>query len=134
MEQSPEQNLVFQLGLFTRARKALDAALADDEGDVKSRNSLLLSYVFTFEMAIKSLRASLTVRGLNTPDYAAAVLKTAFRAQLVDDPAMWEQLKDHRNDVNHAYDESKAIVIAAFVHEQASACFSRLAQRLEYDG
>ena len=131
MEQSAAQNLVFQLDLFTKARKALDAALADDEGDVKSRNSLLLTYVFTFEMAVKSLRASLAVRGLNTPDYAAAVLKAALRAQLLDDPALWEQLKDHRNDVSHAYDEGKAILIAAFVHEQASACFYRLALRLE---
>lgn len=133
MEQSAEQNLVFQLGLFTKARQALDAALADDEGDVKSRNSLLLTYVFTFEMAVKSLRASLAVRGLNTPDYASAVLKAAFRAQLLDDPVKWEQLKDHRNDVSHAYDEGKAILIAAFVHEQAGASFSKLAKRLEND-
>ena len=134
MEQSPEQNLVFQLGLFRKALKALDAAIADDDGDIKSRNSLLLSYVFTFEMAVKAMRAYLAVRGLNTPDYAAAVLKAAFRAQLLDEPAIWEQFRDHRNNVSHAYDEGKAIVIAAFVREHASVHFSGLAQRLENDG
>ncbi|MHB1198718.1 MAG: nucleotidyltransferase substrate binding protein [Polaromonas sp.] len=128
-----EQSFTLQLEQFKKALTAFDAAVAEDTGDVKSRNSILLSYVFTFEMAVKSLRLALAVRGLNTPDYAAAVLKAAFRAQLLLNAGIWEQLKDYRNNVSHAYDEKMAVDIAAFVREKASANFWQLLARLERD-
>ena len=133
MEYSAQDTLAFQLKQFGKAITAFELAVAQDEGDVKSRNSLLLSYVFTFEMTMKALRAALVVRGLETPDYATAVLKAAFRARLIDDPSLWELLRDQRNDVSHAYDEGKAIVIAAYVREFAGAAFHAVAQRLEHD-
>jgi nucleotidyltransferase substrate binding protein (TIGR01987 family) len=128
-----DEKLAAQLVHYQKALMAFEAAIAEDEGDVKSRNSLLLSFVFTFEMAWKALKVALLVRGLNTPDYAVAVLKAGFQAQLVDDAAAWERLKDHRNNVSHAYDEGLAIQIAAHVREHAVPLFQTLLTRLQRD-
>lgn len=128
-----DQKLAFQLQQFQKALAAFEAAIAEDEGDVKSRNSLLLSFVFTFEMAWKALKTGLIVRGLNPPDYAAAVLKAAFQAQLVEDATGWERLKEHRNNVSHAYDEEMSIEIAAYVRKYAAPLCHALIARLERD-
>lgn len=125
--------MALRLAQFGKALVAFKESIAEDTGDRKSRNSLLLSYVFTFEMAWKALKTALTMRGMNAPDYAAAVLKAAFQAQLISDAAGWEQLKDHRNNVSHAYDEGMAVEIAAYVREYAVSHFTDLLKRLERD-
>jgi nucleotidyltransferase substrate binding protein (TIGR01987 family) len=127
------RELELQLALFKKALVALEAALAEDDGDVKSRNSVLLSYVFTFEMAWKSLKKALLDRGIEVADYAVAVLRAGFQAGLISDPVVWDALRNHRNDVTHAYDEQKAIVIAAYVHEKACPQFAQLLARLQQD-
>ncbi len=123
--------LALQLGQFRKALAALADAIETDEGDKKSRDSVLLSYVFTFEMAWKSLKAALAVRGLNASDYAAAVLKAGFQAGLIQDADAWDKLRNYRNDVSHAYNEDKAVAIAAFVHDTALARLQELLARLE---
>lgn len=128
-----DEKLAFQVQQFKKALAAFEAAIAEDAGDVKSRNSLLLSFVFTFEMAWKTLKTGLIVRGLNPPDYAAAVLKAAYQAQLIDDATGWERLKDHRNNVSHAYDEELSIEVAAFVRQHAAPLCHKLIARLEHD-
>ena len=116
-----------------KAFAAFAEAVADDDGDVKSRNSLLLSYVFTFEMAWKCLKLAEVERGMVVPDYAVAALKMGFQAGLIDDPAMWDKLREHRNNVAHAYDEEKAVAIAAFVRQYAATYFLKLMDRLARD-
>ncbi len=114
-----------------KALRAFGEAVATDEGDKKSRDSLLLSFIFTFEMAVKCLKAALAERGMSVPDYAVAVLRAGFQAELIDDPAGWDALREHRNNVSHAYDEAKAIVIAAHVRQRAEPLISKLLARLE---
>lgn len=99
--------LGLQMALFHKALAALQEAVASDSGDKKSRDSILLSYVFTFEMAWKSLRAALSARGLLVPDYAAAVLRGGFQAGLIKDADTGDWLRFYRNDVSHAYDQAE---------------------------
>lgn len=119
-----------QLGQFRKALLALQDAITTDDGDKKSRDSILLSYVFSFEMAWKSLRSSLALRGLKSDDYAAAVLRAGLQAGVIDAPDIWDKLRTCRNDVSHAYDEQQAIAIAAFVREIAARQLSELLIRL----
>ena len=125
--------LDLQLGQFRKALNALEEAIATDEGDKKSRDSILLSYVFTFEMAWKCLNTALTLRGLHAADYAAATLKAGFQAELIQQPDVWDKLRTYRNDVSHAYDEGKAVLIAAFVRSGAVGHFAVLLERLTRD-
>lgn len=115
---------------FDSALLALQEAIDTDMGDKKSRDSVLLSYVFTFETGVKSMRKVLQELGMQVPDYASAVLRAAFQAQLIHDASGWEALRDRRNFVSHAYDEVQAIAIAAYVRQHALALFVQLQQRL----
>lgn len=125
--------LDLQLDRFTKALAALEESIATDSGDKKSRDSILLSYVFTFEMAWRSLQFALALRGLRAPDYAAAVLRAGVQGALLTDPDGWDRMRDYRNDVSHAYDEPKAIAIAAFVRAEAAQRFAQLLERLRRD-
>ena len=128
-----DEKLASQLQRLSKALSAFESAVAEDDGDAKSRNSLLLCFVFTFEMACKTLHAALLVRGVDAPNYAVAILKSAFRARLVTDASGWEMLRDHRNNVSHAYDEGLAVEIAAFVRDNAAPLFHQLIERVQRD-
>ena len=125
--------LDLQLERFGKALAALEDAIATDTGDKKSRDSILLSYVFSFEMAWRSLQFALALRGLRAPDYAAAVLRAGVQGALLGDPDGWDRMREYRNDVSHAYDEPKAIAIAAFVRADVVPRFRGLMERLQRD-
>lgn len=128
MSMQPRELMLDQ---YAKALRALEDAITTDDGEKKSRDSILLSYVFTFEMAVKSLKTVLGELGMDVPNYASAILKGAFQARLIEDATAWEQLRDQRNYVSHAYDESKAIDIAAYVRQHALPHFRRLLEALQ---
>jgi nucleotidyltransferase substrate binding protein (TIGR01987 family) len=123
---TPDDRIELALDQFGNALAALVDAVETDTGDKKSRDSILLSFVFTFEMAWRSLKAVLAVRGLNTPDYAAAVLRAAFQARLISEPQLWSDIREARNNISHAYDEGRAIVLADYVRSHVLAAFKQL--------
>jgi len=125
--------LDFQLGLYSNALAALEDAIRTDDGEKKSRDSILLSFVFTFEMAWKSVKFALDLREFKVNDYAAAALSGGFQAGLIDDPAAWDLQRKHRNNVSHAYDKDEAIEISAFVREYSVGYFRQLLSRLKRD-
>lgn len=122
--------------LLIKGHKALSAfeeAVATDTGDKKSRDSLLLSFVFTFETAMNCLHAALAMRGMQVPDYAVAILRAGFQAELINDPTGWNDLRESRNDISHAYDEALAVTIAALVRQSAAPLIGELLTRLAQD-
>jgi nucleotidyltransferase substrate binding protein (TIGR01987 family) len=127
---TPGDRIRLQLDVYAKALAALREAVDTDTGDKKSRDSVLLSYVFTFEMAVRSLTVVLQARGLNPPDYAAAVLRAAFQARLIADADLWTRIREGRNDISHAYAEDKAIVLAGFVARDALGALTDLLERL----
>lgn len=120
-----------QLQKFEQALTTLEEAAAQDE-DRKGRDSLLLRFVFTFEMAWQSIRAVLRDRGDDeTPRVAFAALATGFKVGYLSDQALWKRLREARNGVSHAYDEDMAIGLAATVRADALPEFKRLLTRLK---
>ena len=127
------ERLAFQRERFGKALAALQVAVDTDSGDKKSRDSILLSFVFSFEMAWKLLKAALVADGASPPDYAAAVIKAAFTARLLTDADLWVDLREARNDVSHAYDEQRAIAIAELVKARALPALTLLLTSLRPD-
>lgn len=120
-----------QLRKFDQALCTLKETAGDDE-DRKTRDSLLLRYVYTFEMAWQSIRAVLQDRGDDeTPRLAFAALQTGFKVGYITDTALWKRMREARNGVSHAYDESMAIALAAMVRHDAIAEFERLLNALK---
>lgn len=123
---APSDQTALQLGKFAKALATLKEAAAENE-DRKGRDSLLLRYVFSFEMAWQSVRAVARDLGDDgTPRVAFMALETGFKLGYVQDPALWKRLRDARNGVSHAYDESMAISLAAVVRYDAIPEFERL--------
>ena len=100
---------------------------ADDDEDRKTRDSLLLRYVYTFEMAWQSMRAVSQDHGNDeTRRVAFASLEMGFKVGYITDAALWKRLREGRNGVSHAYDESMAVALAAMVRVEAIPEFERL--------
>lgn len=125
-----DDRFAFELAKFEKALAQLREALPPDESR-QARNSLLLSFLFTFETACKSLRQGLARQGLSTPDFAAAVLRGGLQARMIENPEIWDKLRDYRNGVAHAYDEALAIEIAAYVRAHAQPAFEGLLAKLK---
>ena len=123
------QRLALELDKLTAALAVFRESVDNDESR-KTRDSILLRFVFTFEMTWRSMKFALAERGLNTPDYAAAVLRAALQAQVITDAQLWEKLRECRNQVSHAYDETKAIEIAAYVRQHALLAFEQVLSEL----
>ena len=120
-----------QLDKFAKALETLREAAAENETRM-ARDSLLLRFVFSFEMAWQAMRLVLRDRGDDeTPRVAFAVLETAFKLRMVTDADLWTQLREARNGVSHAYDEAMAITLAALVRELAIPEFGRLLEALK---
>ena len=49
---------------FGRALAALEQALSEDAGDRRSRDSVILNFMLTYETAWKALKAALAEQGL----------------------------------------------------------------------
>lgn len=122
----------FRLALdnFKRALQRLHDVLAVPETDI-SRDALIQRFEFTYEMAWKSMLHGLLDAGERVPEMVRPVIQAAFRAQWIDDPELWERIKDARNETSHTYNEAKAIEVAAFVRAHAVGAFDALLQRLE---
>ncbi len=119
-----------QLTKFEQALATLKETAEDNE-DRKTRDSLLLRYVYTFEMAWQSIRAVLRDRGDDeTPRVAFAALETGFKVGYVRNEALWKKLREARNGVSHAYDEPMAIALSAMVRADAIPEFERLLTQL----
>ena len=114
-----------QLGIYAKALGRLKEMLERNEDDAV-RDSVILRFVFTFEMAWKATFYFLAMRGERLEKNAWAVLNEAFTAQLIDDAGLWDKLREYRNVIGHEYDEHQAVEIAAFVRRQGLALFEHL--------
>jgi nucleotidyltransferase substrate binding protein (TIGR01987 family) len=118
-----------QRAQFERALARLQDVLRENETDIV-RDALIQRFESTFEMAWRTLHRWLDARGVRVPQQAFAVLPMAFQSGLIDDPALWDQLREYRNLTSHTYEEAMAIRVAAFVRAQAAPALARLAERL----
>jgi nucleotidyltransferase substrate binding protein (TIGR01987 family) len=123
-----------QLEKFEKALATLTETAQISE-DRTVRDSLLLRFVYSFEMAWQSIRAVLNDRGDDeTPRVAFETLATGFKVGLIVRADLWKQLREARNSVSHAYDEQMAVALAALVRAEALPEFERLLARLKENG
>lgn len=113
---------------YGRALDRLHEAANLDETDIV-RDSLIQRFEFTYELAWKCMFYWMKDEGEEIPEMQKAIIRNAFRCQLIADPKLWEDIKDCRDETSHAYNESKAIEVAAFVRGKALAAFDAFRER-----
>lgn len=117
-------------GQFERALARLHEALAENETPIV-RDALIQRFEFTFELGCKAMFYWLRNEGEKVPEVVRQVLQAAFRAELIGDAEVWENLKKYRDLTSHTYNEKVAIEVAAFVRGRAVIAFDALLKKLQ---
>lgn len=117
MSESKRARAVGNLG---RALSALEQALADDDGGRRSRDSVILNFMLTYETAWKALRAALAEQGVEA-GYPKEVFRQAFQAGWLPAEAPWLAMIQDRNLIAHTYNERTAVEIRRHVDDAAPA-------------
>lgn len=115
------------LRAFQQLTKAAAAWAAQPDDDLY-RDGLIQRFEFTVELAWKSLKEFLEDQGAvvahATPK---AVLRDAYAAGYLDDPAPWLAILDARNLTSHVYSEETARTIAQDICTKFLPVFRSLA-------
>lgn len=115
---------------YARALARLHEVIALDETDI-IRDSLIHRFEFTYELAWKCMFYWMKDQGEQVPEMQKPVIQAAFRCGIITDPALWEAIKDCRDETSHTYNESKAIAVSAFVRARAVTAFDALQVRVD---
>lgn len=99
---------------FGRALRALEQALAEDTGDRRSRDSVILNFMLTYETAWKALKAALAEQGVEAA-YPKEVFRQAFQAGWLGAEEPWLAMIADRNLIAHTYNERTAEQVRSHV-------------------
>ena len=111
-----ESKRVRATGNFQRALTALEQALAEDTGDRRSRDSIILDVMLTYETAWKALKAALAGQGVEAA-YPKEVFRQAFRVGWLRAEEPWLAMIQDRNLIAHTYHERTAEEVRRHVDE-----------------
>jgi nucleotidyltransferase substrate binding protein (TIGR01987 family) len=124
-----------------RLREALVLLRAHPANDlhVTMRNSVVISFRFTYELAGAMLRRFLQAQMTTRGDASEMTLPTLIRVasehgMLLHDWERWFEYRKARNTVAHAYDEERAkltVEMAPLFLEDAEFLFRRLTEEAE---
>jgi nucleotidyltransferase substrate binding protein (TIGR01987 family) len=99
---------------FERALTALEATLAEDTGDRRSRDSVILNFLLAYETCWKALKQALAAEGIQAA-YPKEVFRRAFEAGWLSAEAPWLAMLEDRNLIAHTYNERTAERVRAGV-------------------
>jgi len=96
---------------FSKALKRLEEALTED----LSKGNIIIDgaiqrFEFTFELSWKLTKAVLNHTGIEAAS-PRAVIKEAFKANVMENGEGWIDMLEDRNKTSHIYDEEQAIDI-----------------------
>lgn len=90
-----------------KALKRLEEALALENNDI-IRDSCIQRFEFTIELSWKLMKKVLSSEGIQELDSPKAIIRSAAKAQLIDDAESWLHFIDQRNLSSHTYREDLA--------------------------
>jgi len=96
---------------FSKALKRLEEALNEDlsKGNIVI-DGAIQRFEFTFELSWKLTKAVLNHIGIEASS-PRAVIKEAFKANVMKDGEGWIDMLEDRNKTSHIYDEEQALTI-----------------------
>jgi nucleotidyltransferase substrate binding protein (TIGR01987 family) len=113
---------------FERALAALEATLAEDTGDRRSRDPVILDFPLTYETCWKALKEALVAEGIQAA-YPKEVFRWAFEAGRLSAEAPRLAMLEDRNLIAHTCNERTAERVRAGVGTALQA-FRELRERL----
>ena len=107
------QNFEKSFELFQRRYDAYETN-PDDEGN---QMSLIKSFELIFELSWKTLKDYLESVGMD-PENPRAILKEAFREEMIRNGEGWLEALKKRNEATHVYDESVLHKVLDFIEHE----------------
>lgn len=124
-----ENRFELRLEVLQKSVNALQLAL-DQPEDEFIRDSILKRFELAFESARKAMRQWLEDQGEDAGT-KKAVMDGAFRAGLIKDAELWNEIVQLRNAGSHEYDAEWVVSAVAFVRERAQPALAALEAELE---
>ncbi len=121
---SDSRRLFERIAEYRKAVKRLHDALAQTEDDF-IRDSIILRFEFTFELAWKALKLWLEFKQVEVKGSKDA-LREGLRLGMIEEGAGWTRMQEERNQTSHTYDEKIAIEVASFVRREGVVLFDAL--------
>jgi nucleotidyltransferase substrate binding protein (TIGR01987 family) len=97
-------NLIDQL---KNALERFEEVMRQEKNDF-IRDSAIQRFEFTFELMWKTLKAYLEDKGVNDLYSPRDVIRTAFRAGIIENDLKWLEMIKTRNMTSHIYNEAMA--------------------------
>jgi len=99
---------------FEKAFLRLQKATELNDYDELAQAGLIKTFEFTFELAWKTLKDLLEIKGYSeiTP---RDVIKRAFQSGYIQDGETWLDILEKRNLMVHTYDETKAMEVITLI-------------------
>ena len=72
------------------------------------RDSAIQRFEFTYELAWKTMKVYLKEKGAFEINFPKDVIRSAFKAGIIEDDPTWLEMVDTRNQTSHFYKESMA--------------------------
>ena len=110
---------------FLRVLERLDANPEDEI----VKMALIQSFEFTYELAWKTMKDYLESEGFDQVQSSKQTIRTAFQAELIDNPEGWMNAVEKRNLVSHTYENSLLEEAIIFIRQE----FFPLAGKLHED-
>ena len=92
-----------------KAKQALDIALSAPKTDL-NRDASIQRFEFTFELTWKTLKRILQKKGIRIHN-PRDVLREAAKEGFIEDPQIWFDFLENRNNTLHVYNEKTAETI-----------------------
>ncbi len=100
------------------------------EKDEYIRDSAIQRFEFTYELAWKTMKEYLKEKGAYEVNFSKDVIRTAFKAGIIEDNPLWLDMVDTRNQTSHIYKESMAEDVYSKIKEYLPL-FESLSENLQ---
>lgn len=110
---------------FEKAFVFLKEAVEKDSLSQLEKARLIQIYEFTFELAWKTLKDCLQLKGFEI-NFPRDTIKVSFQCNMISNGDLWMDMLEKRNLMSHTYDETKAELACQLIKNQYFALISAL--------
>jgi nucleotidyltransferase substrate binding protein (TIGR01987 family) len=114
---------------FEKAFVFLKEAVEKDSLSQLEKAGLIQIYEFTFELAWKTLKDYLQLKGFEI-NFPRDTIKVSFQCNMISNGDLWMDMLEKRNLMSHTYDETKAELACQLIKNQYFALISALYDKL----
>ena len=119
---------------FEKAYNTFYRILNDSEYDPNDevvQMALVKSFEFTYELAWNTMKDYLENEGYDDVNNSKKAIRTAFQAELINNPEIWMEMVQKRNPTSHAYNAVILKEAVEFIKDEFYPAVQKLIEDLK---